>query len=153
MFEFVYLLDGDCDLFNKNGPFYSQSYGSDYRTMIEHFWPQLSGILPAESNSFSLAGTAVGCLASIPTVVLRSFVSVLAPADQQGAVFALLGCSYSVASIVGSAIFNSVYAATVHSYRGSVFFVAIGMELLMLLIFRWDLVGSGISDSASYQQN
>ena len=79
-------------------------------------------------------------MGSIPSVVLRSFVSCLASADQQGAVFALLGCAYSVASIAGSAIFNGVYAATVHSYSGTVFFIAIGIELCMLMIFRYDVL-------------
>jgi len=80
-------------------------------------------------------GTAVGCLGSIPTVVLRSFVSCLASPHQQGVVFALLGCAYSVSSIAGSAIFNGVYAATVGSFRGTVFFIAIAIEIVTLLLF------------------
>ncbi|CAJ1063873.1 solute carrier family 46 member 3 [Xyrichtys novacula] len=66
-------------------------------------------------------------LAIMPFPVLRSMMSKIISKSEQGALFALLSFLESLTSSVSSAVFNSIYAATVAWYPGFVFLLAAGL--------------------------
>uniref|UniRef100_UPI0037E90665 lysosomal proton-coupled steroid conjugate and bile acid symporter SLC46A3 n=1 Tax=Semicossyphus pulcher TaxID=241346 RepID=UPI0037E90665 len=66
-------------------------------------------------------------LAVMPYPVLRSMMSKIVSKSEQGALFACLCFLESLTSNVSSAVFNSVYAATVKWYPGFVFLLSAGL--------------------------
>ena len=54
----------------------------------------------------------------------------------QGSLFALISLAQNTSFFVGSAIFNSVYAATVDTYRGIVYFLMMGVQVLVIILLR-----------------
>jgi len=82
-----------------------------------------------------LTGICLGWLQGLTVVICRSQASRLADSAEQGSVFALFACFQSLAGIASSLVFNGIYSATVASFEPAVFFVAIGLNCLILVIF------------------
>ncbi|XP_043995912.1 solute carrier family 46 member 3 [Gambusia affinis] len=66
-------------------------------------------------------------LSIMPFPVLRSVMSKIVSKSEQGALFAYLSFLESLFNNVGSAVFNSIYAATVGWYPGFAFLLAAGL--------------------------
>ena len=67
--------------------------------------------------------------------ILRSIASRLASPADQGSLFAVIACAESISGMLGTYIMTTIYSATVGSFRGAVFIVASGMEVVTLIIF------------------
>ena len=80
-------------------------------------------------------GIATGWLLFVRSAVLRSIISRLTSPADQGTVFAVVACAESISGMCGTLIANSVYSATVESYRGAVWLVEFGMEVISLIVF------------------
>ncbi|KAM9729329.1 lysosomal proton-coupled steroid conjugate and bile acid symporter SLC46A3 [Menidia menidia] len=73
-------------------------------------------------------------LSIMPFPVLRSMMSKLISKSEQGALFACLSFMESLTNNVSSAIFNSIYAATVAWYPGFVFLLAAGLCVIPISV-------------------
>ncbi|XP_049896432.1 solute carrier family 46 member 3 [Epinephelus moara] len=73
-------------------------------------------------------------LAIMPFPVLRSMMSKIIPKSEQGALFAFLSFLESLTGNVSSAVFNSVYAATVAWYPGFAFLLSAGLCAIPLFV-------------------
>ncbi|KAM6907515.1 lysosomal proton-coupled steroid conjugate and bile acid symporter SLC46A3 [Xenentodon cancila] len=73
-------------------------------------------------------------LAIMPFPVLRSMMSKIISKSEQGALFACLSFLESLTNNVASAVFNSIYAATVSWYPGFVFLLAAGLCAIPLSV-------------------
>ncbi|XP_044225565.1 solute carrier family 46 member 3 [Thunnus albacares] len=71
-------------------------------------------------------------LSIMPFPVLRSMMSKIISKSQQGALFACLSFLESLTNNVSSAVFNSVYAATVSWFPGFVFLLSAGLCVIPL---------------------
>uniref|UniRef100_A0A146Z6C9 Solute carrier family 46 member 3 n=1 Tax=Fundulus heteroclitus TaxID=8078 RepID=A0A146Z6C9_FUNHE len=71
-------------------------------------------------------------LSIMPFPVLRSVMSKIVSKSEQGALFAYLSFLESLFNNVGSAVFNSIYAATVGWYPGFAFLLAAGLLVIPL---------------------
>ena len=69
----------------------------------------------------------------IPT--LRALMSTLAAPDKQGALFGSICVVEALGAFVSSALYNSVYSATVFTFPGSVYLVMAGCNLLAFFLF------------------
>ncbi|XP_070699522.1 lysosomal proton-coupled steroid conjugate and bile acid symporter SLC46A3 [Pempheris klunzingeri] len=72
-------------------------------------------------------------LSVMPFPVLRSMMSKIISKSEQGALFAWLSFLESLTTSVSSAVFSSVYAATVAWYPGFVFLLSAGLCVIPLL--------------------
>ena len=77
-------------------------------------------------------GHSLSILRTVGSTVLRSMLSRLVGKDEQGSGFAIIACFESVAILVASFTFNSVYSATVHHNRGAVFFLGSGLQVFFI---------------------
>jgi len=89
----------------------------------------------ALTTNFLVTGICLGWLQSLTIVICRSIVSRLAGPSEQGAVFALIACSESIAGITGGLAFSGIFAATAEFFQPTVFIIAVGMDLLILVLF------------------
>ncbi|KAK3531265.1 hypothetical protein QTP70_015195 [Hemibagrus guttatus] len=71
------------------------------------------------------------------TPVLRSKLSKLVDASEQGALFASVACVEGLCSLVGSGVFNSLYPATLHIMKGFPFLFG-----AILLLFPAGIIGA-----------
>ncbi|KAJ8266672.1 hypothetical protein GJAV_G00133290 [Gymnothorax javanicus] len=72
-------------------------------------------------------------LAIMPAPVLRSMMSEVVSKSEQGVLFACVACLESLSSNVGSAVFSSLYAATVAWCPGFSFLLAAGLCVLPMV--------------------
>ncbi|XP_044077491.1 solute carrier family 46 member 3 [Siniperca chuatsi] len=73
-------------------------------------------------------------LSIMPFPVLRSMMSKIISKSEQGALFACLSFLESLTNNVSSAVFNSVYAATVAWYPGFIFLLSAGLCVIPLFL-------------------
>ncbi|GAA6223839.1 solute carrier family 46 member 3 [Lates japonicus] len=73
-------------------------------------------------------------LSIMPFPVLRSMMSKIISKSEQGALFACLSFLESLTNNVSSAVFNSIYAATVAWYPGFVFLLSAGLCAIPLFV-------------------
>ncbi|MBN3301482.1 S46A3 protein, partial [Amia calva] len=73
-------------------------------------------------------------LAIMPAPVLRSMMSKIVPKSKQGALFACVAFLESLSSSAASAVFNSIYAATVTWFSGFCFLVASILCLIPMIL-------------------
>ncbi|MEQ2257428.1 hypothetical protein ILYODFUR_034776 [Ilyodon furcidens] len=71
-------------------------------------------------------------LSIMPFPVLRSVMSKIVSKSEQGALFAYLSFLEGLFNNVGSAVFSSIYAATVGWYPGFAFLLAAGFCVIPL---------------------
>ncbi|XP_029458472.1 solute carrier family 46 member 3-like isoform X2 [Rhinatrema bivittatum] len=71
---------------------------------------------------------------AMPLPVLRSMMSKVVLANEQGALFACIACLESLMGTVALIVFNSIYAATVMWYPGFCFLLAAGLSVLPFCI-------------------
>ncbi|KAJ8308915.1 hypothetical protein KUTeg_013789, partial [Tegillarca granosa] len=76
----------------------------------------------------------VGALTNIQTPVIRSMMSKMTSPDVQGALFAGIAALESVCNLTSSVISSGIYAETVSIFRGLVFLVMAGLNLLAALL-------------------
>ena len=67
--------------------------------------------------------------------VLRSIISRLTSPADQGSVFAVVACAEGLSGMCGNLIVTNIYSATVGSYRGAVYLVECGIEVLSIIVF------------------
>ncbi|KAM7179992.1 lysosomal proton-coupled steroid conjugate and bile acid symporter SLC46A3 [Macrochelys suwanniensis] len=76
-------------------------------------------------------------LCFMPIPVLRSMMSKVVLASEQGAVFACIACLEVMSSAISFAVFNSLYAATVAWFPGFSFLLSAGLCIIPLGILCW----------------
>ncbi|XP_050793319.1 solute carrier family 46 member 3 [Gopherus flavomarginatus] len=76
-------------------------------------------------------------LCFMPIPVLRSMLSKVVLASEQGAVFACIACLEVVTSAISVAVFNSLYAATVAWFPGFSFLLSAGLCIIPLGFMCW----------------
>ncbi|CAK8680146.1 proton-coupled folate transporter-like isoform X2 [Clavelina lepadiformis] len=89
----------------------------------------------ASATWIMFLGFSLTILAIMDSSVLRSTMSRLVSKHEQGAAFALVACSEATAILLGSFIFNGVYAETVGSFRGTVFLIGVGIQGVMFVVY------------------
>ncbi|XP_070173154.1 proton-coupled folate transporter-like [Littorina saxatilis] len=77
---------------------------------------------------------AVGLLASLASIVVKSIMSQRAPPGKQGSLFAGLSVLETACMVLGGLIFNNVYSATVTVFRGATFFLTSAIAALGALL-------------------
>ncbi|XP_041864608.1 solute carrier family 46 member 3 [Melanotaenia boesemani] len=88
-------------------------------------------------------------LSIMPFPVLRSMMSKIISKSEQGALFACLSFLESLTNNVSSAVFNSIYAATVAWYPGFVFLLSAGLCAIPLSVLGVvALIGSDVTSEA-----
>lgn len=85
-------------------------------------------------------------LAIMPFPVLRSMMSKVVSKSEQGALFACVAFVESLSGTVSSAVFSSVYAATVAWYSGFTFLLVAGLCLIPMALV-WVLAALGSDQS------
>ncbi|KAJ8342235.1 hypothetical protein SKAU_G00321630 [Synaphobranchus kaupii] len=75
-------------------------------------------ISTAATTALMFTGYGVNFLSMASTPVLRSKLSKLVDPSQQGALFASVACIESLCSLVATGVFNSLYPATLHIFKG-----------------------------------
>uniref|UniRef100_A0A8B9PS00 Lysosomal proton-coupled steroid conjugate and bile acid symporter SLC46A3 n=1 Tax=Apteryx owenii TaxID=8824 RepID=A0A8B9PS00_APTOW len=81
-------------------------------------------------------------LCFMPIPVLRSMLSKVVLASEQGAVFACIACLEVVTGTISLSVFNSLYAATVAWFSGFSFLLSAGLCLIPLSVLCWLLCTS-----------
>ncbi|XP_062423149.1 lysosomal proton-coupled steroid conjugate and bile acid symporter SLC46A3 isoform X2 [Rhea pennata] len=81
-------------------------------------------------------------LCFMPIPVLRSMLSKIVLASEQGAVFACIACLEIVTGTISLSVFNSLYAATVAWFSGFSFLLSAGLCLIPLSVLCWLLCTS-----------
>ncbi|XP_067999430.1 lysosomal proton-coupled steroid conjugate and bile acid symporter SLC46A3 [Melanerpes formicivorus] len=81
-------------------------------------------------------------LCFMPLPVLRSMLSKVVLAGEQGAVFACVACLEVVTGTVALLVFNTIYAATVAWFSGFSFLLSAGLCLIPLAVLCWLLCTS-----------
>ncbi|XP_039376811.1 solute carrier family 46 member 3 isoform X1 [Mauremys reevesii] len=76
-------------------------------------------------------------LCFMPIPVLRSMLSKVVLASEQGAVFACIACLEVMTSAISLAVFNSLYAATVAWFPGFSFLLSAGLCIIPLSVMCW----------------
>lgn len=88
-------------------------------------------------------------LSIMPFPVLRSMISKIVSKSEQGALFACLSFLESLTSNVSSAVFNSVYAATVGWFPGFTFLLSAGFCVIPLSVLGVvGLIGVDVAEEA-----
>lgn len=88
-------------------------------------------------------------LSIMPFPVLRSMMSKIISKSEQGALFAFLSFLESLTNNVSSAVFNSVYAATVAWYPGFIFLLSAGLCFIPLFVIGVvSLIGVDVTEEA-----
>ncbi|KAI1902871.1 hypothetical protein AGOR_G00020760 [Albula goreensis] len=72
----------------------------------------------ATTTELMFTGYGLNFLSMASTPVLRSKLSKLVDPSQQGALFASVACVEGLCSLVASGVFNSLYPATLHIFKG-----------------------------------
>ncbi|CAH1788132.1 unnamed protein product, partial [Owenia fusiformis] len=80
-------------------------------------------------------GPVLGMFASMFLPLIRAIMSKTVMDDEQGALFAGIGCVETACVLGGSSFFNMIYAVTVHWFGGFVFLVMGGISLLSMVTF------------------
>ncbi|XP_064208925.1 proton-coupled folate transporter isoform X1 [Anguilla rostrata] len=75
-------------------------------------------ISTASSTALMFTGYGLNFLSMASTPVLRSKLSKLVDSSQQGALFASVACVESLCSLLATGVFNSLYPATLHIFKG-----------------------------------
>uniref|UniRef100_S4RNF8 Lysosomal proton-coupled steroid conjugate and bile acid symporter SLC46A3 n=1 Tax=Petromyzon marinus TaxID=7757 RepID=S4RNF8_PETMA len=79
----------------------------------------------------------------MPVAVMRSMMSKTVLPSEQGTLFSLVGSLELLAGIVGSVVFNNVYAVTVGWFACLVFLLSSAVAVIPFLILRTVKVGAG----------
>lgn len=88
-------------------------------------------------------------LSIMPFPVLRSMMSKIISKSEQGALFACLSFLESLNNNVSSAVFSSVYAATVAWYPGFIFLLSAGLCVIPLFLLGVvGLIGVDVAEEA-----
>jgi len=88
----------------------------------------------ASESWMLITAAAVGLFSSMLVTVVRSMISRIASADDQGSYFAVIALVESCAYILGSILFNNIYAATVGWYSGFVFLCGAAMFFALMVL-------------------
>ncbi|KAK3090345.1 hypothetical protein FSP39_011084 [Pinctada imbricata] len=80
------------------------------------------------------SSTAAGIIAALPLTLLRSIMSKMTPPDRQGSLFGSIAFFESIYNLTGNVITGAIYSASVHLYRGTVFFVLAGLSLISSIL-------------------
>uniref|UniRef100_UPI00398F2F91 proton-coupled folate transporter n=1 Tax=Pristiophorus japonicus TaxID=55135 RepID=UPI00398F2F91 len=84
----------------------------------------------AWATPLMFTGYALRFLAMCTTPVIRAKMSKLAETTEQGAMFASVACVESACSLVSTAVFNSLYPATIYFMKGFAFLFGAAMLLI-----------------------
>jgi len=84
----------------------------------------------------------LGCPSALIISGVKSLISKLVDEDEIGKTFSLLSCGETLANLVGSLAFTSIYAETVQIFPGIMFIVDAAMNsvvLLVVILLAWDM--------------
>ncbi|KAG5844738.1 hypothetical protein ANANG_G00165750 [Anguilla anguilla] len=90
----------------------------------------------ASSTALMFTGYGLNFLSMASTPVLRSKLSKLVDSSQQGALFASVACVESLCSLLATGVFNSLYPATLHIFKGFPFLFGAILLLIPACITR-----------------
>ncbi|XP_069118185.1 proton-coupled folate transporter-like [Argopecten irradians] len=76
----------------------------------------------------------ISILQGFPSAGLRSSMSSLVDTNEQGRLFGLVASAESVASLIATILFNSLYSATLNLYQGSSFLLGAGLVGIAFVI-------------------
>nr|XP_018671691.1 proton-coupled folate transporter-like [Ciona intestinalis] len=77
----------------------------------------------------------IGILCTMPVTAIRSMLSRLVNPEEQGSIFALVACAQTISQFSASVMYNTIYKETVAFFPGTVFLVAVGISVFILIIF------------------
>lgn len=69
--------------------------------------------------------------------VLRSIASKIAYPNEQGAMFSILASVETICLLIGAAIFNGIYPATILTFPGMVFVIMATFQILTFVLIQW----------------
>ncbi|KAJ8266737.1 hypothetical protein GJAV_G00134130 [Gymnothorax javanicus] len=72
----------------------------------------------ADNTALMFTGYGLNFLSMAATPIIRSKLSKMVDSNQQGALFASVACVESLCSLVATGLFNALYPATLHVFRG-----------------------------------
>jgi hypothetical protein len=84
----------------------------------------------------------LGCPSALVIAGAKSMLSKAIGDDEIGKTFSLLSCGETVANLVGSVLLTSIYGATAAEFKGSVFIVDMGINLILIIVVlfvSWDM--------------
>ncbi|XP_006812959.1 proton-coupled folate transporter-like [Saccoglossus kowalevskii] len=74
------------------------------------------------------------CMAGIPAAAVRSLISKIVNADEQGTLFSFMAACESIVGFLASFVFNSVYPATSHILTGGFVYLLMAVILVIALV-------------------
>ncbi|CAH1799715.1 unnamed protein product [Owenia fusiformis] len=88
-----------------------------------------------KSTFMMFIGPVIGMFGSMFLPLISSIMSKTVRDDEQGALFAGIGCIGTATTLAGGALYNTIYAETVDWFGGFVFLVTAGIFLLAIVTF------------------
>ncbi|KAK3099442.1 hypothetical protein FSP39_004409 [Pinctada imbricata] len=93
-----------------------------------------SGLRFSFTISYLILAAAFYALKFACVPILRSTMSILTPEDKQDSIFGAIAVFENICSMCGSAMAGAVYSATVPIYKGFVFFVMAGFNVVATVL-------------------
>ncbi|XP_071541507.1 proton-coupled folate transporter-like [Panulirus ornatus] len=88
----------------------------------------------ASEDTAVFISSALSMLSTWPLPTLRSAMSKLVEPNEQGKMFACVALLENACALVASGLFNSIYPATRHIFRGLTFLMAVGLLIIPIVI-------------------